>query len=240
VSVLKAFRAHFSGLVGNLTPLGVVGGDMVRAGVVLSASTRPGAVVVTSVVDRMVDTTALLVLAAVGFVWSDGSPATAATVLIAGSALLIVGLTVAAGGYLWLRRTDSPRFAAVREAANVIARQPTLIARSLLLSTLVQFAFVSASAYIGADVGVDCSFAAWLVAWPASKIIAYVPVSVAGIGIRETALIALLRPFGGDPGAVMAAGLIWQGVFISGALAGWFGWALVPERAPEAPASHAS
>jgi uncharacterized membrane protein YbhN (UPF0104 family) len=240
VSIVKAFRAHFSGLVGNLTPLGVVGGDMVRAGVALRGSARPGAVMLTSVVDRVVDTTSLLVLAAIGFVWLGGQSTAAATVLLTGLALFGAGLAACAWSFLWLRRTADPRFAGIREAADVMARQPALVARSLLLSTVVQGAFVSASAYIGNDVGVDCAFAAWLVAWPASKLVSYVPISIAGIGVRETALIALLRPFGADPGAVMAAGLIWQGVFVSGAIAGWLGGTLAPDPASPTQAAPVS
>jgi hypothetical protein len=234
LSVTKAFRAHFSGLAGNLSPLGLIGGDIVRAGVAISGSARPAAIMVTSVVDRIVDTASLLILTLIGFLWIGGASAETSLVLWGAGAVFAVALVSTVLLLRWLRRTKNGRFAAFRDAAEVILGQPWLIARALVLSIGVQVAFIATSAYLGRDVGVDCSFGAWLVAWPASKLAAYLPIAVAGIGIRESALIVLLRPFGGTPGPVMVASLLWQGVLVSGALAGWLAWTVIPGFAPVA------
>lgn len=232
VSVTKAFRAHFTGLVGNLSPLGMIGGDIVRATVAISGSARPAAIMVTSIVDRVVDTVALLVLTVIGFVWIGGQSAIGRAVLWGGLALVSAGVVMAAVVWLWLRRTDNPRFAGFREASQLLVDEPGLIARALLLSVSIQGVLISANAYIGANVGVESSFGAWLVAWPAAKLAAYIPIGIAGIGIRETALIALLRPLGGAPGPVLAAGLLWDGILIVGALAGWFVLCVLPGLRP--------
>jgi uncharacterized membrane protein YbhN (UPF0104 family) len=229
VSVAKAFKAHFSGLAGNLSPLGIVGGDIVRASVAISGSTRPAAIMVTSVVDRVVDTTSLLILTLIGILWIGRASAEASIVLSGAGVVLMVGLATVALALRWLRRTTSARFSGIRDAVGVIMRQPGLIVRSLLLSLAIQVAFIAASAYLGWDVGVECSFGAWLLAWPASKLAAYVPLSIAGIGVRESALIALLAPFGAEPGPVIAASLLWQGVFVGGAALGWLLWTVLPD-----------
>ena len=232
VSVAKAFRAHFTGLVGNLSPLGMIGGDLVRAGVAINGSGRPAAIVVTSIVDRVVDTIALMVLTLIGFVWIGGQSATGAVVLWGGVTLLVVG--VAASGVVWvlLRRTTSARLAGIRDASQVLVEEPGLIARALLLSVTIQGFLISANAYIGINVGVESSFGAWLMAWPAAKLAAYIPIGIAGIGIRESAMIALLRPLGGAPGPVMAAGLLWDAVLIVGAVAGWLVLCVLPGFRP--------
>jgi len=131
-----------------------------------------------------------------------------------------------------LRRTVSARLAGVRDASQVLVEQPGLIVRALLLSVTIQGSLISANAYIGINVGVGSSFGAWLMAWPAAKLAAYLPIGIAGIGIRESAMIALLRPLGGAPGAVMASGLLWDAVLIVGALAGWLVLCVLPGLRP--------
>jgi len=228
LSAAKAFKAQFSGLMGNISPLGVIGGDIIRASVAISESGRAGTIMLTSIVDRVVDTAALLILTLIGLLLMQGGSDAIATLLRGRLALVATGLVLVAAALAWMWLSTNARLAGIREATRMFVEQPWLIARALLLSVLVQGTFVWASAYIGRAVGVECSFSAWLVAWPASKLIAYVPISIAGIGVRESALIALLRPFGGAPGPVMAAGLLWQLVFVSGAVVGWLGWSVLP------------
>jgi uncharacterized membrane protein YbhN (UPF0104 family) len=232
LSATRAFKAHFSGLMGNISPLGVIGGDIIRASVAIGESGRAAAIMVTSIVDRIVDTTALLILTMIGVLVMNSGSDVIATVVRGGIALFATGLVLLGVALAWIRTTTSTRLAGVREASRMVVEQPWLVVRALCLSVLIQGTFVWASAYIGRAVGVECSFSAWLVAWPASKLIAYVPISIAGIGVRESALIALLQPFGGAPGPVMAAGLLWQAVFVSGAVVGWLGWSVLPGLGP--------
>lgn len=232
VTVIKAFRAHFTGLVGNLSPLGMIGGDIVRAGVAVTGSAKPAAIIVTSIVDRIVDSVALLVLTFIGFVWIGGHSTTGALVLWGSLALLVVGFGLLAVVLLLLRRTRGARLAGIRDASKVLVEQPGLIAQALLLSVAIQGSLISANAYIGVNVGVGSSFGAWLMAWPAAKFAAYLPIGIAGIGIRESAMIALLRPLGGAPGPVMASGLLWDAVLIVGAVVGWMVLCVLPGFRP--------
>jgi uncharacterized membrane protein YbhN (UPF0104 family) len=230
ISFRKALRAHFTGLVGNLTPLGMIGGDVVRAGVALDGAARPEAIVLTGVVDRLVDSVALIVLALAGLLWI-GAQSSAARVVLWGSVVVLgAGGAMVLAGHWILNRSRSSRLAGIREAYRMLIKRPGLIARALILSVLVQGSLVAANAYLGASVGVASSFGAWLLAWPAAKFAAYLPVGVAGIGVREAALVALLRPLGGAPGAVMAAGLLWDAVMIVSALGGWLVLCGVPGR----------
>jgi uncharacterized membrane protein YbhN (UPF0104 family) len=52
------------------------------------------------------------------------------------------------------------------------------------------------------------------------KLAALVPITQGGIGVREAALAVLLTPFGAPPVLTVAAGLVWQTIIISTALAG--------------------
>ena len=62
---------------------------------------------------------------------------------------------------------------------------------------------------------------ALLYAWSLAKLIAIVPISLAGLGVREASLAVLMTPLGADPAKVVAVGLMWQVVlFAAGMLGG--------------------
>ena len=47
-----------------------------------------------------------------------------------------------------------------------------------------------------------------------------VPISIAGLGVREASLAALLSPLGANPAKVVAVGLLWQTILFAGGLIG--------------------
>jgi len=53
-------------------------------------------------------------------------------------------------------------------------------------------------------------------AWPLAKIAAVLPITQGGIGVREAALVVL--PLGAPASEVLATGIVWEGVIISGGL----------------------
>ncbi|MGC1346557.1 MAG: hypothetical protein WA863_10765, partial [Methyloceanibacter sp.] len=62
--------------------------------------------------------------------------------------------------------------------------------------------------------------AAWFFAWPLSKIIASLPLSLAGLGVREASLAGLLAPLGAAPASIIATGLLWQTILFTTGLIG--------------------
>jgi hypothetical protein len=84
----------------------------------------------------------------------------------------------------------------------------------------VQAAFILANVELARAAGVDVPIALWFFAWPLSKIVATAPISLGGIGVREASLAGILAPFGAEPGAVVATGLIWQSVLLAGGVLG--------------------
>ncbi|HEY5563992.1 MAG TPA: flippase-like domain-containing protein, partial [Rhodothermia bacterium] len=96
LSAAKAFKAQFSGLMGNISPLGVIGGDIIRASVAISESGRASTIMLTSIVDRVVDTTALLVLTLIGLLLIPGGSDVIATMFRGRLALFATGLVLVA------------------------------------------------------------------------------------------------------------------------------------------------
>jgi uncharacterized membrane protein YbhN (UPF0104 family) len=215
-------RAHFAGLVANLCLPGIAGGDVVRAAWVMRRVDRSEDVAVASLADRAIDCASLLVLAGAGAFWLGRMDEAARRFLFLAASLGTVGLTLTLFALVLLeRRGLGGRLGRVVSAVNVLMRRPLLPGLALLLSLAVQGTFIAVNAWLGMAAGVNVAPAVWLFAWPLAKLAALVPISLAGLGVREAALVALMRPFGADAAAVMASGLLWQGVLMASGLVGW-------------------
>jgi uncharacterized membrane protein YbhN (UPF0104 family) len=106
-------------------------------------------------------------------------------------------------------------------AIEEFRRQPGRLVLCLLLSIMIQAGFVTLNVSLAIASGLNLPGSAWYYAWPLAKLIAIVPISLAGLGVREASLAALLAPLGADPAKVVAVGLLWQGViFATGILGG--------------------
>ena len=92
--------------------------------------------------------------------------------------------------------------------------------RALGLSVIVQISFIFLNVHLAEACGLHLPYRVWLFAWPLAKLSAVVPVTQAGIGVREAALAALLLPFGAPAVLAVAAGLAWDAVVVGGAIAG--------------------
>jgi uncharacterized membrane protein YbhN (UPF0104 family) len=231
VPVRATLRAHFSGVIANLWLPSVVGGDVVRAGLIYRRASRPAVVAVASLVDRVIDSGGLLVLAALGALLvglpSDG----ARDVIVAVVALAIAGAAAAAAGYWYVRSRATNRLRQVVQAFEFVVGRPSRVVAALALSVAVQATFIGVNLMLGRAVGVAAPVGVWLMAWPLAKLAALLPISVAGLGVREAALVVLMQPFGDSADSILAAGVLWQAVFMSGGALGWGVLALVPEPA---------
>ncbi|HEX5537591.1 MAG TPA: lysylphosphatidylglycerol synthase transmembrane domain-containing protein [Sphingobium sp.] len=226
----QAFRAHLAGLGANLALPGVAGGDVVRAGLVLSASGDKGRLAIGSLADRLIDTISLG-LVALGGAWfafqPDGQTAmlTAAGVAVALvlAVLMLRYLAAPLGGLATRIAGDGKVGRLLARAMAILAdlgRQPGLLLACLLLSLLVQSLFVAINIAFALALGMTIPAAAWFYAWAAAKIIAILPISLGGLGVREASMAALLSPFGASYGAVIAVGLIWQTVLYASGIVG--------------------
>jgi glycosyltransferase 2 family protein len=232
LTLAAALRAHFYGVFANLWLPGVVGGDVVRAGVIYRETSQPTLVLLASLVDRVVDSASLLALAAAGVVLFGPPSGNAWRVLAAAIGVGGGFATLALAAYRMgkARAPQHPRIRALVQAADLIARRPALVAAAFAISLCIQTAFILVNVQLGRAVGMAAPISAWFLAWPLAKLAALIPVSAAGLGVREAALIALMRPFGDPAEIIMAAGLLWQAVFIAGGILGVSFFLLVPER----------
>ena len=214
--------AHFAGLVANLCLPGLASGDVVRAGWIIRHAGHGETVAIAGVVDRAIDCAALLTLATAGLVAMGEAGGSALRVIAITAAILLIGAAAGGTTFMLLRRRE--RDGVIGRSVHAIAMladRPWRPVMAFALSIGVQSTFLVLNAQLGRSAGVDVSIGAWLAAWPLAKIAALIPLGLAGLGLREAAIVAFMRPFGAQPGPVMAAGLLWEGVLFSSGLIGW-------------------
>jgi uncharacterized membrane protein YbhN (UPF0104 family) len=112
------------------------------------------------------------------------------------------------------------RLVRLRRAWRSVLEQPGAMLRALSMSLIVQITFILLNVLLAEACGLNLPFRVWLFAWPLAKLSAAVPITQAGIGVREAALAALLLPFGVPAVLAVASGLAWDAVVVGGAIAG--------------------
>jgi len=220
-------QCYTSGLFGALFLPSIIGGDVARLAVGISRSPHPAAVITGNVADRFLDVAAQLTLVWLGLILLPGSlpvplQGPAKHVLFAGmvAAAVVVVLVVALhrpllrGRSIRIRR----RIAQLRHAIRAVSRRPGRLVFGWLLGTSVQGTYVLLTGLLGITCGLRLPLRVWLFAWPLAKIAAVTPITQGGIGVREAALVLLLAPFGAPAAQVLATGIVWEGVIITGGL----------------------
>ena len=223
-----AVHAHYAGLAANLCLPGAVGGDVVRVGLAQAHIGDIGTDVAASAIDRAIDIVALLTVSVIGLsMFASGDTVSAFTLRT------VIVLVLIIGGLVYLPQISQfawkiiPRLpgrklvgrlaAAFRQAAA----DPFKLVGVLVAATSIQAVLVILTWWLAIAAGAEVALDHWMFAWPLAKIIADLPVSLNGLGLREASLAALLVQYGADPAAVVAAGLVWQAVlFLAGGLGG--------------------
>lgn len=235
-------RAHFGGLISNLCMPGIAGGDVVRAALLFPRVRNRTRLALGSLADRLIDSMGLLILAMGGLAFTLREYASGRTLLLVIIAILALAVLAAAVGiclYPLILRRLKPRGRLHKLAEKVgagmaaLLREPRALLLCLALSMTVQSAFIGVNIALAQAAGVAVPIAAWFFAWPLSKIIASLPLSLAGLGVREASLAGFLAPLGAAPASVVAAGLLWQTILfatglVGGAIVVFFGTGLVP------------
>ncbi len=224
IGVIETVRAHLSGLFANICLPSIVGGDIVRATMISNKFRKKEIIIAGSIVDRLIDTIALVLLMTIAAAFVIELPAlripqnslTILSVLI-GILCLLAVLIIKYRNHGLLKAglqklTDSIR---------TIFRQPQTILIILAISLFVQTLFILLNIRIGRALGIDADWQVWFFCWPLAKLIALVPISLGGIGVRDAALVTLLGTYGVITGVAFAQSLAWQAILIlSGIIAG--------------------
>lgn len=219
-----AWRAYYWGLFGNTFLPSIVGGDLVRVGVAFGRVRSRSALILGSLVDRVLDVIGLGVVAGIGALLCPRALDSRSRGIFLGLVVLLA--TGAVIAFLSLRHFPvrripfryRRRFVHVRRALRAVASRPQLVVAALLLGLSLQSLLVTLAWRLGVLVGIGVPFYVWLFVWPLAKVAALLPFTQGGIGVREAAQAALFAPFGVAAVSSVAAGLAFEVVIVSGGL----------------------
>lgn len=220
LSLWQSWRFTMIGVLYGTALPGQLAGDAVKA--VRLARTQNGgdisAILAAVAVDKIVGIFALLLLVALAIgidARAFDQAIIAATALALGGAIAILAGAVFLPVPPWLGRFG-PSLAAWRRASM----QPGRLSYALLLGLAFQTLCVAITALIGARLGIELSLAAWTVVVGFSSIVLLVPISIAGIGVREATLVGVIGYLGGQDAGAFALSLVLLALTVIGAVAG--------------------
>jgi len=221
LSVRDALLAHAAGLFANLCMPSIVGGDVLKISIIAKKHGRLSAVTIVTVTDRLIDMLALITVAAIAslFLPATVNEVTTQVFSFIGFALFLASLT----GVILLRwfrtRILPPRIIGIarrmKDAIISLSAKPRAATFSFLLSVSIQGIFALLNVFLARAIGMDATIWILVWAWALSKIIALLPVSLSGIGVREIAFAGLLAPFGIEASHAVAQSLSWEVILIA-------------------------
>jgi uncharacterized membrane protein YbhN (UPF0104 family) len=240
VPATMCVQAQYAGLVANLGLPGIAGGDLVRAGY-LAPTAGTARVAVASIADRLIDTFTLLILVVAALPFAGMPPVIARIVWTSGWWLAVASVAgVIVGGVVFYLRHRIPIISKILNKLSFLTSSPGAIIGAVANSVTVQAAFTMTNARLAQELGVNTALAPWFVSWPLSKLVAVLPISLGGLGVREAVLVSILGQYGAPANAVLASGILWQSVLAVSGLLGLAVSQLLKVETPLAASSRAA
>ncbi|NQY95633.1 MAG: flippase-like domain-containing protein [Henriciella sp.] len=219
-------KAHFAGLAANIALPGVAGGDVARAAILSRKVMSRSKLVTGSILDRLIDVGGLVLIAALGAamlgtagqtgLWLQGI--SAAIIVVALIAFLLLPMLARIVQAQMAERGKAGVM--IAELAHYMAEHRIRILICASLSILIQTGFVLLNVALAWSMQGPTNIAIWLFAWPLAKLIATLPISLGGLGVREASLAAIFAGFAFESPVVIAVGFVWQTILISTGLIG--------------------
>jgi uncharacterized membrane protein YbhN (UPF0104 family) len=216
---------------------GNIGGDALRAHAARAAFEHPADSFATVAIERGLGLGALLVLGGVGVSFQSGAPAFMGLFLILGGAA--AALLATASPWLSVRvlKWLPERFRSKVPVLSIPAGRAAL-GLAFLWSIVSQYLGVLSSHVLVQDLVPRVTALDSLAVVPLALLSLYVPISVAGLGVREAAFVVLFGRLGVSAADATAASLAFMATLMTAAVIGgivhaFFPLALSPKTKPE-------
>ncbi len=207
-----------------------LGADAVRGWGAFKYGARPGDAIASVVLDRVVALVALVLIVLCGLPWlfplTGGSMAAWSVLMLCaagmGGVVVLIGLGWFPGR--WVRWKPLVGLKHLGLAARRLLGAPSTLSATLLISIAMHFGSILILAAIGWLFETPASLGQFLVIGPAVLIIALAPISIAGWGVREGAMVIGLGYTGVAADAAVAVSLVFGAVLAAAGLAGGAIW----------------
>lgn len=229
-SLRRTIEAYFAGaLASNALPT-QFGGDLVRGLIVGGAGTRTRALA-TVLVDRVTLLACLTLLAwGVYVVAPDPVPGAVVATLAVATAAGIAAAALTATCLILRRPRPLFRRAAVKDAGRTIRAciAPRPLWTTTALGLTYQALILLGLWLLARSIDLDVAFAVLAVATPSVLLLAALPISIGGLGVREASYVVLLSAAGADAEASVLLSLATAAAFAFASAPGL--WPLLRRR----------
>ena len=231
---LSEFVAYtFVGMFTNLFVPGLLGGDALRSIYLGRPRNRMGEAVASVVADRMVGLVGLFWLAAGSAIFLNYAPLPSS----------VITPTILVGALSLLGFLASPILARliplmprpIRRAGGFVApylHHPVRLLIPIALSTTLQIVLAVGQYLLAVGLGMSTPLSLFLLCVPIANVVASLPLTLNGLGIRESAYLVLFGMAGMGKDDAIALGLLWFAAMVIAGLTG--GIAFVTTPAPSA------
>lgn len=204
-SVWTLFRIGIISQIYSVVFFGQVAGDVAKAGYLLPSPGGLHRIVAAVLFDKVTGLLALLTLGLLGLCLDARSvdPVVAPTLgllmvfLLAGICTAIfISEAGAARLFAWLPARIGNHLRHTFQAVRVFSSNPRMLVLSIVIGLVFQSVVIMNCAWLGAGLGIDLSLAAWSVTICTVSLVLLLPISIAGLGLRDITLMGLLSGFG--------------------------------------------
>jgi uncharacterized membrane protein YbhN (UPF0104 family) len=223
---------YFVGMFTNLFLPGLVGGDATRAIYLGRARGRMGEAVASAVADRGVGLLAVFWLAAIAALFLNSAPLPQSVILptIAVGGLALAGFLGSPILARLIHRMPRP----IRRAGGIVApylHRPETLLPAIALSFVLQASLAVCQFLLARGLDLSAPLSLFLLCVPIANVFASLPLTLNGLGIRESAYLVLFGMAGMGKEDAIALGLLWFAATMLGGLTGAIAFASAPDPA---------
>ena len=229
--LLDVVRMTLVGMYYGTVLPGQMAGDVVKAYRLSHWQNTPGQAAAVTLVDRVVSLAALFLLGACATPWVTRAPDALMLALVLATTAILVGMAVLAHPRAhalitrWLGSTEPTGVRALPmrlvNGLHIVLQHPFRLFSCFLLALVFHGLVVAIHVVLARGLGIDLTIADWFLVYAGMSLLLLLPISIAGLGLREGGYVGLLAIFGvsASPALSLSFALFAYGLF--GALLGW-------------------
>ena len=225
---------YFIGVFTNLFIPGLIGGDAARASYLGLCHRRPGAALASVAADRGIGLVALFWFAALAAlaVTSARLPRSMLRLVMVIGLLALLGYVVAPLLARLVRRLTG-RLGAIVQPLIPYLQNPVALIPALALSLVLQASLAVCQYLLAVGMGLKVPLSAVMLIVPIANVVASVPLTLNGLGLRESAYLLLFGIAGMAHQDAVALGLLWFASTLVAGLTGILPFVLTPVPRPQ-------
>ncbi|GAA5070588.1 lysylphosphatidylglycerol synthase transmembrane domain-containing protein [Lysobacter panacisoli] len=210
---------------------GQVAGEAVKAYRLGRTHGALGRAAAATVLDKLIAILALFVIATLMAPFATGLPVQLRWLLLAASVALGLALLLMFDPRFtgrWKRVIATIRFQRLRDGAlklldtaSGIARRPRPLAENFGMAVVFHACCIAVHPLIASHLGIELSIANWTLVYACVALLLIVPISFAGLGLREGGYVGLLGVLGVPADRALSLSLVFFGYLLLGAFLGW-------------------